>query len=395
MTTALSNFKSDLFLRQGDIQTLVQKLNEQRVIKTDLVVNSKSIRMDDNGHIVIGSELDETLQDLLEGIDLSTKKQLIVEPFKTAHSQFQERLDIPSKYYNRMLDGNIPILKQNLNYWLNQVDKNYLLRLFENKVENTGYLRAVLSDKFFTLDNYDVTFSALEAVKNTGVTLEVDTCDISEQRMYIRFVSNIHVDAPKLLQNYRLPDGTLPDNPRICTGFILRNSEIGFGKFYIAPRITILACRNGMIREEEGFGKTHLGEKLSENSVIKWSEATKNAHIALVQSQITDAVKYFCSKDYLNKVVAEYEFKGNKEVKHPVEAITGMGKHYKLGEERTKEILDYFIKSGRPSVFNAVQALTYAAQKCDNADTQYDYEVASVGALDVVPKYDVPAPSKN
>ncbi len=166
---------------------------------------------------------------------------------------------------------------------------------------------------------------------------------------------------------------------------MIRNSEVGFGKFYIAPRIMILACRNGMIREDEGFGKTHLGERLEENSVIQWSEETKNAHIGLVQKQIADAVKTFCSKEYLNKVVAA---KGDKQLHYPIEAVTGMARHYSLSDERTNDILNYFTKSGSATVFNAVQALTYAAQKENNADTQYDYETYSVKALDLIPKFD-------
>ena len=390
------NFQSSLLLRHGNMKQLVAKLQEQNFIKTDLIVNAKNIRMDDEGKIIISGKADKDLQKLLKGIKLTTKKELIVEPFKTAHAQFQERLDVPSKYYQKMLAGHLPLLKENINYWLDQSGKNYMLRLFENQSNNTGYLRAVLSDKYFTLDNFDVMMSALDAIKKTGANLEIDSCDISEQRMYVRFVApNIGVDAPKILKNYRLPDGSLPNNPRICTGFVIRNSEIGSGKFYIAPRIMILACRNGMIREDEGFGKTHLGERQEENSVIQWSVATQNAHIELIQKQIGDAVKFFCSKDYLNKVVAEYEAKGSVKLKHPIQAVTGMSQHYKLSDERTQSILDYFIKSGEPTVFNAVQALTYAAQKDVDADTQYDYEVASSGALDVVTKFDLPAPSKN
>ena len=395
-TAALHSFKDNLYLRNGDLQTLVQKLEEQAFIKTDLIVSSNNIQMNDEGKIIVSSKQDKELQKLLKGIKLTTKKELIVEPFLTAHQQLQERLDMPAKYYNKMLNGHLPLLKENVNYWLKRVDKNYMLRLFENKSENTGYLRAVLSDRFFTLDNWDVVMATLDAIKATGVNLEIESCDITEQRMYVKFVApDVRVNAPKLLQDYRLPDGTLPKNPSICTGFIIRNSEVGFGKFYIAPRITILACRNGMIREEDGVGRTHLGEKQEENSVIQWSIETKNAHIGLVQKQIGDAVKAFCSKDYLKKVVAEYENKGSKQLAHPIEAVTGMARHYGLGEEKKNELLNYFMKSGNTTVFNAVQALTYAAHEEASADTQYDYEVASVKALDIIPQYDKLVESKN
>ena len=95
------NFQSSLLLRHGNMKQLVAKLQEQNFIKTDLIVNAKNIRMDDEGKIIISGKADKDLQKLLKGIKLTTKKELIVEPFKTAHAQFQERLDVPSKYYRR------------------------------------------------------------------------------------------------------------------------------------------------------------------------------------------------------------------------------------------------------------------------------------------------------
>ena len=66
-----------------------------------------------------------------------------------------------------------------------------------------------------------------------------------------------------------------------------------------------------------------------------------------------------------------------------------MSKYYGLSDEKTQNILDYFIKSADTSRFGAVQALTYYAHKNADADSQYELECASVDALDNMPKFDV------
>lgn len=393
-TQEMQAFRRNLNLRKGDLNTLVAKLKEQSLLKVDLIVPSNNIRMDEKGRITIkgrqddNSEENHALTGLLDGLNIATKEELSLIPFDTAHGQLSERLNIPSGYYNRMR-LHLSLLGENINYWMKGKDTNYFLRIFENPSTSTGYLRTILSDKFFALDNWDVLIATLDAVKRSGAELEIDECDISEEKMYIKFIApNIEVDAPELLKNYKLPDGTIPNNPRVCAGFVVSNSEIGCGKFYVAPRMMVLACRNGMIRKDEGFGKVHLGARLEENQVIKFSKETKNKAIELVISQITDAVQIFCSKDYLNKVVAEYEEKGKQPLAHPTVAIANMTKHYGLTDDKTQSILDYFIKSSDTSRFGAVQALTFFAHKDADADGQYELECASVDALDKMPIFD-------
>lgn len=396
----LNTFQRSLELRKGDLATLVNQLKKQSLLKVDLIVPSRNIRMDDYGHIVISGRKGDmegdnnALAKILGELKIATKGELVLQPFKAAHGQLKERLDIPAKYYERMMN-HPSLLKENINYWMNEVDKNYFLRIFEDESSSTGYLRTILSDKFFTLDNWDVLLATLDAIKGTGINLEVDSCDISEQKMYVRFVApNVELDAPNLLKNYKLPDGTVPDNPKVCAGFVVSNSEIGCGRFFVAPRLLVLACRNGMIRKEEGFGKTHIGAKLEENQIIKFSEQTKNKNIELVISQIQDAVRTFCSPDYLNQVVKEYEEKGSKQLQHPAAAVENMSKHYGLTDEKTSSVLDYFIKSGDSSRFGAVQALTFYAHKDSDADSQYDLECVSVEALDRMPTFDKPKEKK-
>ena len=257
-STEVSNFQRSLELRKGDIETLVAKLKEQMLLKVDLIVPSENIRMDGNANIVISGRIDgseetnDELTGILRQLKIQTKGELILQPFNTAHGQLKERLDIPAKYYDRLM-RHPELLQANINYWMKEVNKNYFLRIFEDKSTNTGYLRTILSDKFFTLDNWDVLLATMDAVKESGVKLEIESCDISENKMYVRFIApGVERDASKILKNYKLPDGSEPNNPKICAGFVVSNSEIGCGRFFVAPRLIVLACKNGKI------GRAHV-----------------------------------------------------------------------------------------------------------------------------------------
>jgi hypothetical protein len=52
-----------------------------------------------------------------------------------------------------------------------------------------GAARAFLSDRHKRIDNLDVLLAALDGVRAAGVPVEVDGCDLTERRMYVRVVS--------------------------------------------------------------------------------------------------------------------------------------------------------------------------------------------------------------
>ncbi len=69
--------------------------------------------------------------------------------------------------------------------------------------------------------------AALDGVRQAGVPAEVDGCDLTERRMYVRVVcEQVSALAPALLQGYRSPftGAAGADNPVIFPGFVISNS---------------------------------------------------------------------------------------------------------------------------------------------------------------------------
>jgi hypothetical protein len=208
------------------------------------------------------------------------------------------------------------------------------LRTFIDREQRTGIARAMLSDRYNVLDNYDVMLATLEAIRESGINVQIESGDITDTKFYMRFICPIlKMEAPELLKNYRVPNGTQGGNG-IISGFVISNSETGNGKFSISPRAVVLACRNGMIFKDALFQKTHLGAKMEEYTTIDWSEETRQKNYQLVISQVKDAIKFYASQEFLGAKIHELLEKGNKELSHPIEAVKNVTKALSISDEK-------------------------------------------------------------
>jgi hypothetical protein len=382
-------------LKNLSLQEIVEALQTQTLLKQDFVVPSKYLRMDNNNLIVINEEKLDSLSKLLLDTGISVNENDIekieLAVLDCCHTQIGQRLDIPKKYYDKMLGNTMAqhILDYNVTNWFRlRNENNFLLRTFIDKEQKTGIARAILSDRYNVLDNYDVMLATLDAIRESGINVQIESGDITDTKFYMRFVCpDIEMDAPDILKNYRVPDGSTGGNG-IISGFVISNSETGNGKFSISPRAVVLACRNGMIFKNDAFQKTHLGSKMEEYTTIDWSEETRQKNYELVCSQVKDAIKYYASEEYLGAKIHELIEKGNKELNYPIETIKNVSKHLSISEEKESSILNYFIKSGDTNAFGVTQALTYFAQHNASPEERYEIESESVMILDSIEEFD-------
>lgn len=382
-------------LKNLSLQEIVQQLQNQNLLKQDFVVPSKYLKMNDANLIVINeSKLDSLSKLLLDtgiAVNENDLEKIELAVLDCCHSQIGTRLEIPKKYYDKMLSKERyhHILDYNVTNWFSEKNENnFLLRTFIDKDQKTGIARAILSDRYNVLDNYDVMLATLDAIRESGINVQIESGDITDTKFYMRFVCpDIEMEAPEILKNYRVPDGTQGGNG-IISGFVISNSETGNGKFSISPRAVVLACRNGMIFKNDAFQKTHLGSKMEEFTTIDWSEETRQKNYELVCSQVKDAIKYYASEEFLGAKIHELMEKGNKELNHPIETIKNVSKHLAISEEKESSILNYFIKSGDTNAFGVTQALTYFAQHNASPEERYEIEQESVLILDSIDEFD-------
>lgn len=299
------------------------------------------------------------------------------KPNATFDSHVADKMGIPSAYFNKMRQSAPFLLDANVNHWLQQNKNNFLLRTFDAAEVKTA--RAMLSSSYCMIDNFDVLFETLEAVKKTGIHVEIDHADLTEQYMYLKVTApEIEIKAKELLSRYAR---TTEVGTGIIAGFVTTNSEVGQGAYATMPRAVVLACRNGMVLTKDTFRKVHMGAKMDE--LFVGNEAIRKANMKLVKEQIHHAVKTFLSGEYLKKIVEHYSELGTKEITAPVDkVIEVVAKDYNFSEERKSSILHYFVKGGDTRRIGLVNAVTEQLQNEKDADIRHEGELASLDMLE-------------
>jgi len=389
--------------RQTTLAELVTELKDQNLQKNDFVVPANLLSME-NGFLVVNNyNNNDSLTKLLTEVGIKSEEadnKLILNCLPVLHQHLSEKLDIPRKYYNRVTAlEEKALIDANVSYWLKNMKGNVFLRTFINKDKNEGYARALLSDRYNVIDNFDVLLATLEAVNNSGLNLKIEDngCDLSENKMYLRFIApDVEINAPDLLKNYKNPkDGGNGVGDGIISGFVITNSEVGQGSFSISPRAVILKCSNGMVFKEDAYGKIHLGGKMDNFSAINWSEDTKRKNYELIMAQVKDAVKQFTSEEFLAKKISELNEYATVELKHPMDTVKNVTKFLNVSEEKERSILDLFMRGGDFTAMGVSQALTFFAHETKDADEAHDMEVVAIDILPKIKSMDVPTVVKS
>lgn len=359
------------------LENLVKKLELRNALKRDFVVPTNKLYWTQDGEITINTDNAETV---------------FYNPTELFETQIAEKLGIPMPYFRKMKSQHAELLQQNVNGWLQkQTNKKYMIRGLDGCNDETNIGRAFLSDSYNIIDDYDVLFAALEAIKNTGVKVEITKAEITENRLYLHVICpSVETQAEEFLKGY-LKENDAAGNG-IISGFILTNSEVGKGAFEIRPRAVICKCNNGLIVKDERFRRVHLGSKLDAGEIM-WSDATRKKNKELIISQVSDAVRTYLSEDYLGVMINKIAELKNIELKHPIDAVQNVCKHLNIDEQHKTEILNYFLKDGEHSAAGILQAVTRETQNMD-LDLAFEVEGNVVDLMFKHKQYDKPF-SKN
>jgi hypothetical protein len=350
--------------------SLVAKLDEQKKAKYDMVVPAESIQYTAGELTVDGAEG-------------------LFKVSELAHSQIGEKLEIPRAYYQRMLSTYPELLETNVNSWLSKKTKTkYLLRTF--KYEGMDNIcRAMLSNSYNIIDNYDILICALESIEKTGIHIEIVKAEVTDQRMYLHVVApEIHVDATNLLDNYLADRNNAVLNNGIISGIVICNSEVGMGSYEISARAQVLKCRNGLHDRNARFRRVHLGTKL-DDGVINWSDNTKNKNYELIMAQTQDSVKTYLSKDYLGQLTSRLQSAKDMSIENETGVIENISLSLSIPEAHKNNILKHFLRDGDGSALGVYQAISRETQKM-TPDMQFDIESRAFELLPKMKTFDKP-----
>jgi hypothetical protein len=305
-------------------------------------------------------------------------------PTEVCDDGLADKLGIPAAYLRRLRAEHPALYDANVNGWLARPDKSYLVRCLRGD-RGGGIARAFLSSGYKIIDNLDVLMAALDGLRQSGVPAEIDGCDLTPRRMYVRVVSPaIRALAPRLLADYRSPFTGEPGagNPVVFAGWVLSNSETGCGAFTITPRLIVQICRNGMTITKDALRAVHLGGRL-DDGVIRWSGDTQQRNLDLITAQARDAVTTFLDTAYLERKIAEMSEAAGHEVSDPQQTIEIVAQRLRFTGEQQKTILSHFIRGGDLTAGGVMHAVTSTAQTVPDADTAHDMEAQALPALEL------------
>jgi hypothetical protein len=373
---------SDAFLvpagtRNATLADLAGLLRDQQARKADIVAPAAAIRAS-GGRLVVDDSAPVLGPD---GVTMTAGSYL---PTEVCDQGIADKLGIPAAYLRRLREQRPGLYDANVNGWLDGDDRKFLIRCLRGD-SGGGAARAFLSDGYKIIDNLDVLLAALDGVRNSGVPVQVDGCDLTERRMYVRVVcEEVRALAPALLAGYRSPftGASGAENPVVSAGFVITNSETGCGAFSLVPRLVVQVCRNGMTITRDAMRAVHLGERLDEG-MVTWSGNTRDKTLALITAKTTDAVGMFLDRGYVEAALRVIERDAGHELADPPEAVRAVSARLRFTEAQQNDILTHFIRGGDVTAGGIMHAVTSVAQTLPDAEAAHEMESQGLRALEI------------
>lgn len=229
----------------------VKELNNVLVLgseKEELAFADKPVRLED----LYKQSTD--IQRLCKDVHISTKflyingdivatsrTGAVRNPFSDhAFSQLCAKLGVPVRYMKKCIEkGELPLVQDNLNTWLNKEDKDLLIRIYDDRI------RGVLSSRYSVLDTPDI-ITSLHGVVNTD-EFEVKNYFLNEERFHARLVNKEPMKV---------------NGEDLFSGLQIDSSDVGRNNLTVQFLVYKQVCTNGLILPKLNgtvFQQKHIG----------------------------------------------------------------------------------------------------------------------------------------
>jgi hypothetical protein len=339
---------------------LAKELERQIATKQDLVLPSSLLqcRTDEGGNLKL--IVDSGKQPGIGGGEFGVTS--------LARRQLADKLKIPFPYFERMRVGQPDLLDRNVNTWLQTDGDRRMIRTLD------GEVRAVLSDRYRRLDNFDLAENVLPILQRLeGASLE--SVDLTETKMYLKAIT------PRV--TFEVAPGDI-----VQAGVVITNSEVGCGTLSVQPLIHRLVCRNGLIASDHALRKTHVGRSLSteEESVTVFRDDTLAADDRAFFLKVRDVVEAAVSEATFRQVAMK--FQQTRDIRltgDPVKTVEVLANRYALNDTERSGVLRYLILQGDLSGYGLVNAVTHYSQDVDDYDRATEFESLGGKLIELAP----------
>ena len=276
---------------------------------------------------------------------------------EVAHRQIAQRLDIPQKFYDRMLREHGHVLEYTVNSLWRERGEVRLVRTLD------GRARAYLSDRYHRLDNYDLAKAVLPALAERK--LELRSAEITEGRMYLKAV------CYEKTMEVRAGDA-------VAIGVAVSNSEVGLGVAEVAPFLERLVCTNGMRVNDWRHRRAHVGARQEAGEGAGYHLLKADTLAAIDRAyilRVRDLISGVLDGEVLPQVVEKMRSDAERKIEgNLVKAVEALGNRFSLSESESGDVLTHLIQGGDLSQYGLANAVTRSAEDLDSYDRATDLE---------------------
>ena len=353
-------------MKQGrSIAEVLRELQRQNTMKRDFITPARALHLEDDGRTFVMNGIPGA-----EGAGGSVGSTagagntMVLDTTPLFHRQVASSLGIPAKYYDLMQDQKPELLADNVNSWLSDRDQNYMVRSMSSEAElvdtgvNTSLLaRAFLSDRYRRIDNMDVAATVLPLFAGSD-QFEIVSSEVTSVRMYIKIL------------NHRLEAEVKPGD-YVQAGVVISNSEVGLGAVSVQPLLYRLVCTNGMVINDFGQRKHHIGRaaKVMDDSFELYSDATIEAEDKAFLLKLQDVTRAAIEETRFNQIVDTLRESTDAHITGPVQDVVELtGKSLGITQDEQDGVLKYLIEGGDLSLYGLSNAFTRFSQDVESYD---------------------------
>lgn len=343
-------------MRQGlaNLGELATRLTEDAQAKEDFTGDLSLMRFR------YDRETNSSVPVIIMGKDLQNDRRFPMT--RNAQQQLCNSLNIPWKYFQMLLEDHEGLANFTTNVLMEERSKPRLVRTLH------GRCRAVLSENYRPLDNFDLAEAVIPTLMEVGEEhgLQLASCQVTESRMYIKAV------FPKVEAEVKKGDV-------VQQGLVISNSEIGHGTLRVEPLVFRLVCLNGMVSRDRGMRRRHVGGSTAGDEGIEQflSDETRDKEDEAIWSKVRDTVAGMASQEFLQELVDDMKRAAGVEIPRPQKAVEALAnKHKHLTEADQEGILHQLLGGvgSEPTMWGLINAVTAHSKSVEDYDRATELE---------------------
>jgi hypothetical protein len=308
----------------------------------------------------------------------------VLEANPVARQQIASKANIESRTAER-LRANYPVQYDSvINAIWEKEPKKVMLRTYEHNAtqhdsmvrdglgsalvsQNTGILRAVVSDKFKTFDHHHLLEAVVPTLRDSDAQWNVVKASITDQKMVIRFKSDVITGSGAQV------------NDVMAHGIGISNSETGHGSVSVFEILWTLFCLNGMQTQKKSRSAHLTSSRSDSDTWAMLTDQSKQLDNQALSSKLRDISASYSSRESFDESCERMRSAAGDVIQGDGQAaVEALGGVLKLSKSETSSVLaGLLLTVGQPgyagqpvSRATLVNAVTQAAHKAplDNVD---------------------------